>query len=82
DAKMLRVASEEQSGELKHKSQIANWRPNVANLKSKIGNQKSKMLRWSGGSIITALQDVLETKWVSCLAPKCHKALSHSNQDI
>jgi len=46
-----RVASKEQSGELNHESQIANWRWKVANHKSKIGNRKSKiendpMVRW------------------------------------
>jgi hypothetical protein len=28
-----------------------------------------------------AFHDVLETKGVSCLAPKCLKALSHSNKE-
>jgi hypothetical protein len=52
-----------------------------------ISNRKSAIKIENGSDgpmwpIITALQDVSETKGVSCLAPKCHKALSHSNQDI
>jgi hypothetical protein len=62
-----RVASKEQSGELNHESQIANWRWKVANHKSKIGNRKSKMIRGFDGPIITACHDVSETKGVSSL---------------
>jgi hypothetical protein len=62
-----RVASEEQSGELNHQSQIANRRWKVAHHTSKIGNRKSKMTRRPAGPIVTALHDVSEKKGVSCL---------------
>ena len=35
------------------------------------------MARWPDGPIVTALQDVSETKGVSRLEQKCLKALSH-----
>jgi hypothetical protein len=60
-----RVAREEQSGELNHQSQIANWRWKVANHQSKIGNRKSKMIQWTDGSMAADLHDIIENKVVS-----------------
>jgi len=60
-----RVARKGQSGELNHKSQIANWRQNVAKHKSKIANRKSKIIRCPDELIIPALHYVSEIKGVS-----------------